>query len=140
MGAHRISFRIFADSIPIGILIALVLFINEFPDYVGDKAVGKRTWVVMLGKKNAIALYHVLVALTYIIIIGLTVIGFLPYACLIALLSLPIALKAYSVAKNNYEKVGELLPANAATIALHSIIGILLCGGIVIDKVFMLWK
>ncbi len=140
VGAEAMSLRIFLVSIPIGILIALVLFINEFPDYTGDKAVGKRTLVVVLGKKNAIALYYALVAATYIVIIGLVFARYLPYACLIALLSLPIALKAFGIAKENYEKVRELLPVNAATIGLHSIIGILLCGGLALNKAFMLWR
>jgi hypothetical protein len=59
---------------------------------------------------------------------------YLPYLCLIALLSLPIAFKAFAVSKNNYEKVYELLPVNAATIGLHSAIGLLLCAGIAADK------
>lgn len=140
VGAHQLSFRVFLVSVPIGILIALVLFINEFPDYLGDKSVGKRTLVVILGKKKAITLYHVLLAITYIIITGLVLANLLPYPCLAVLLSLPIALKALMVSKDNYEKIYELLPVNAATIGLHSIIGLLLCVGIVIDKVFMLWR
>ena len=43
-------------SVPVGILIALVLYINEFPDYEADKAVNKRTLVVMLGKRKALVL------------------------------------------------------------------------------------
>src|SRR3989338_2088894 len=67
MGAYYVQAKTlpmsaFLISIPIGILIALVLYINEFPDYEGDKAVGKRTLVVILGKKNAALLYHILLA------------------------------------------------------------------------------
>src|SRR3989338_9956599 len=65
MGAYYVQAKTlpmsaFLISIPIGILIALVLCINEFPDYDGDKAAGKRTLVVILGKKNAALLYHIL--------------------------------------------------------------------------------
>jgi len=45
-----------ATFIPVGILIALVLYINEFPDYEADKAVNKQTLVVMLGKRKALVL------------------------------------------------------------------------------------
>ncbi|MFQ6066842.1 MAG: prenyltransferase, partial [bacterium] len=34
------------SSIPIGLLIGLVLYLNEFPDYEPDKTVGKKTLVV----------------------------------------------------------------------------------------------
>jgi len=47
-----------------------------------------------------------------------------------------LELQAFAISKNNYEKVYELLPANAATIGLHSIIGLLLCAGITVDKIF----
>ena len=136
VGAGTLSFEVFMVSIPIGILIALVLYINEFPDYLGDKAVGKRTLVVILGKEKAVLLYDLLLAAVYIVIIGLVMLKFLPYSCLLALLSVPIALKAFAVSKNNYEKVYELLPANAATIGLHSVIGLLLCAGIIAAKIF----
>lgn len=138
VGAGHLDLRVFLVSIPIGILIALVLYINEFPDYIGDKAVGKRTLVVVLGKERAVVLYQVMLSLVYAIIVFLTLAGSLPYLCLIALFSIPIAIKAFIVAKNNYEKVYEMLPANAATIGLHSTIGILLCAGIVVDKIMIL--
>ncbi len=140
VGAGSLSFKIFLASLPIGILIMLVLYINEFPDYTGDKAVRKRTLVVILGKKKAIVLYYILLAIVYAVITGLVSVKFLPYTCLIVFLSLPVALKAFGVARNNYEKVSELLPVNAATISLHSIIGLLLCAAVVTDKVFMLWR
>ncbi len=140
VGAQALSLKIFLVSVPIGILIALVLYINEFPDYAGDKTAGKRTLVVVLGKKNAVILYHLLLAGLYAVIIGLILAKFLPYFCLGAIFSLPIAFRAFNISRNNYEKVHELLPVNAATIGLHSIIGLLLCAGIAVDKIFILWR
>ena len=140
-GAYYVQVRAFPPSaflisIPIGILIALVLYINEFPDYDGDKAVGKRTLVVILGKRNAVFLYQILLASAYFSIISLVVTGLLPLASLIVFITLPVALKAFRTSKNNYDKIHELLPANAATIGLHSMIGILLCTGLILDKIF----
>jgi len=134
--AQTLSPRVFLISLPIGILIALVLFINEFPDYQADKSVGKRTLVVVLGKKNAVILYHVLLAAVYLTIIALIIFKFLPVFCLIAFLSLPLALKAFVISKKNFNKIEELLPANAATIGLHLIIGLLLGIGFILAKVF----
>ncbi len=134
--AQNLSIREFLVSLPIGILIALILYINEFPDFEGDKKVGKRTLVVLLGKKNAIALYHFSLFFTYLVIILLIAFSFLPYICLIVLISLPISIKAFIVSKRNFDKIYELLPANAYTVKLHSFIGSLLCLGIILDKVF----
>jgi len=132
---QELSVNAFLISIPIGILIALVLYINEFPDYNADKSVGKNTLVVVLGKRKAVALYHILLGSVYVLIIALTMVKILPLTCLIALLTVPLALKAFLVSKRNFDKIYEILPANAATIALHSLIGILLCAGILLDKI-----
>jgi 1,4-dihydroxy-2-naphthoate octaprenyltransferase len=133
--AQTLAPKVFLISLPVGLLIALVLFINEFPDYQADKSVGKRTLVVILGKKNAVILYQILLILTYLTIIVLVVFKVLPPATLITLLGLPIALKAFMIAKKNYDKIYELLPANASTIGLHSLVGALLCVGFILGKI-----
>ena len=134
--ARILPFRVFLISIPVGILIALVLFINEFPDYIADKNAGKRTLVVILGKKRAVILYHILLTKAYLIIIYLVTVRYLPPICLITLLSLPLALRAFMVSRRNFDKIYELLPANASTIGLHSALGLLLCAGFILDKIF----
>lgn len=133
--AQRLPLQVFLISIPIGILIALVLFINEFPDYPADKIVGKKTLVVILGKRNAVVLYHILLVAVYLLIVTFVIFKFLPSISLIVLLTLPLAIKAFRVSKKNFDKIYELLPANASTIGLHSMIGVLLCIGIILDKI-----
>lgn len=135
--AQSLSFTAFLISIPIGILIALVLFINEFPDYTADKSVGKKTIVVILGKKNAVILYHVFLGSVYLLIILYVLFAILPVTSLIVVLSLPLALKAILVSKRNFDKIYELLPANAATIGLHLLIGLLLSAGILLGKIIL---
>lgn len=133
--AESLPIDVFLASLPIGILIALVLYINEFPDYAADKKVGKKTLVVLLGKKKAIVLYHALLALAYSLVVLFVILETLPKACLIALLTLPVAIKTFLVSRKNFDKIYELLPANAATISLHLSIGLLLCAGILIDRI-----
>ena len=129
--------KLFLISIPMGILIALVVFINEFPDYKADKATGKKTLVVILGKKGALSLYQFLLISTYLFLIFLIIFRYLPVVCLIVFLSLPLAIKASSVSMRNYRRIYELLPANASTIGLHSLIGLLLCVSFILDKIFL---
>jgi len=133
--ANTLSPRVFLVSLPIGILIALVLLINEFPDYQADKKVGKKTLVVLWGRKKTILLYNALLVSVYLLIISLVVARILPAGALITLITLPLAIKALSVSSRNFDKIDELLPANAATIALHSLIGILLGIGLILEKV-----
>jgi 1,4-dihydroxy-2-naphthoate octaprenyltransferase len=92
--------------------------------------------VVILGKKKAVVLYHMLVIIVCLLIILYVTFGVLPSICLVTLLSLPLTFKAIVVSKKNFDKIYELFPANAATIGLHSLIGLLLCTGFVLDKNF----
>lgn len=137
MGAYylqtqQLTWVPFWASIPVAILIALVLYINEFPDWEADKAVKKRTLVVILGKEKAIWIYYVLLSLVYVYIITGVIFGLYPVYTLITLLSIPLALKAVKTIHKNYNRINELLPANALTIALHSLIGLGLIIGYVI--------
>jgi 1,4-dihydroxy-2-naphthoate octaprenyltransferase len=122
-------------SIPVGILIALVLYINEFPDYEADKKSNKKTLVVLFGKKRAIRFYLALLLLNYVLIIVGVAVRIFPLAILISLFTIPFAFRAAKVARQNFDKILELLPANAATIGLHLSLGLLLSGGYILDRV-----
>jgi len=125
-------------SIPVGILIGLVLYINEFPDYEADRRVGKKTAVVLLGKTRAMSVYHALLFFSYIIVLALAALRVIPLFALMALLTLPLAIKAFRASReyNAQEKedIRALLPANASTIMLHLSFGLLLSMGFVLDK------
>lgn len=123
--AVKLSYEAFWASLPIAILIALVQFINQFPDYEADKKVFKNNTVVRVGKKRAVRYYYVLFGLTYYLVIMGVFLKIFPIASLITLLTLPLAVKAIMTAKNHFERIDELLPANALTIAVHLLFGIL---------------
>ena len=135
--AQRLSIEPFLASIPITILILLVLFINEFPDYEADSLANKRTWIVKLGKERAIKIYHILLFLVYFTIASGIIFRFLPFFGILAFISLPLTLRAIAISWKNYDKIEELLPANAITIRLHSIIGLLLTAGYFLDKLLL---
>lgn len=132
----RFSWQAFCASIPVGILVGLVLYINEFPDYEADEKTGKRTLVVLLGKEKAVRLYHILIGLVYASILIFAIFGIIPLYTLAVLLTLPVAFKIISVSGRNYGGVYELLPANSLTIALHTLTGILLSGGFFLDRMW----
>jgi 1,4-dihydroxy-2-naphthoate polyprenyltransferase len=59
-------------GLPVGITIFNVVFLNEFPDYVADKATGKRNLLVRMGIKRGPAVYiaaSILAAITTILAI-----------------------------------------------------------------------
>ncbi len=129
MGAYYVQTGFFSwssviTSIPIGFLITAILYINQYPDYEADKAVGKNHLVVTFGRKKAMAGYYFLIFGSYSVVILAIVLSYLtPYA-LLSLATLPIAIKTVRIFARDYEKVKELIPAMAGTIQLHLLIGL----------------
>src|SRR5438876_9698316 len=125
-------------SIPVGLLIAAVLWINEFPDMDADKAVGKKTLVLRLGYLRSVAVYVGLLATSYFLLLLYAVLKVFvsfpitSFATLIALFSLPFALKAVRILRANYKDPHAIIPANANTIILHLTFGLLAIVGFVI--------
>jgi 1,4-dihydroxy-2-naphthoate polyprenyltransferase len=82
----------FALSIPIGMLSAAILVVNNVRDIDTDRRAGKRTLAVRLGRERTRILYLVLVGGAYAVLaVGLTAAEG-PAAALIALLSAPLAI------------------------------------------------
>ncbi|MCK4777174.1 MAG: 1,4-dihydroxy-2-naphthoate octaprenyltransferase [Actinomycetia bacterium] len=131
---QTLSIEAFLASIPVGLLVAGILYVNEFPDYEPDKSVGKNHLIVLLGRKNASKGYIVLISLIYLSILIPVVMNILPLTFLLAAITIPIAVKAVKVTLNNYNKIEEIIPAMAAQIQLHLMIGLLLTIGLVVGK------
>lgn len=113
-------------SLPVSLLIALVLYINEFPDFNADKSVGKNHLVIRFGKEKAVTGYILAMASVYVVIIAGVIIGKIPVFGLSSLLTLHLAIKAMKTLKENYAEPWKLFPANALTVKLHLYIGLLL--------------
>lgn len=120
-------------SVPVGFLITAILWINEIPDYTADKAVGKKTIVVRVGRKRGADLYGVIVMAAYawtVVMVGLKL---MPLASLIVLITLPLAMKAITTARKYSEKSQSLITANLSTIRVHLLFGVLLVIGYVLS-------
>lgn len=81
-------------SFPIAFSIFEVILINEFPDYLSDKASNKRNLVVLLGLEKSAWLYTILLALVFVSIIPAFFYG-LPLSAL-AFLGFPFALALWN--------------------------------------------
>ncbi len=113
-------------AIPVSLLIAAVLYINEFPDYTADKQVGKNTLVVRLGRGRAVILYALIMVGVYLSIgVGVAT-GALPLTALLGLITLPLAIRAIQYARKYHSSPLDLVPANALTVTSHLATGLLL--------------
>jgi 1,4-dihydroxy-2-naphthoate octaprenyltransferase len=118
-----------AILIPITILVALLLFLNEFPDAEVDRAGGRRHIVILLGKRGSAWLYVAGQAATYASIILAVAVGAAPFPVLVSLLSLPIAYKAGRLTLKNYNRTSDLVPAMGSNVLfILSTITLMACG------------
>lgn len=120
---HTLDVSVVIVSLPIGFLIANVLWINQFPDYEADKKGGKMNWVVRLGKKNSTKVYAMLFAATYASFILISILYKNPI-WLLGFVGLPTAVKAVEISKKYYDNIPNLVQANAKTVQIYQITGI----------------
>ena len=139
-------------SIPVAILVGLILFINGFQDYLADREVGKRTWVVRLADIGDIAdftkpfkVYKISIYITFLYILVLGIVGFIytqistPWV-LLALIPFLLVRKGIKSGDEWLDKWAskdadrqklpyELLPVNVTHIGTHLTVGLLLILG-----------
>ena len=125
----KLAWEPFVASLPVAILIALVLYVNEIPDRPSDAAVGKRTLPVRLSREMVIAGFMV-GSLAAFVTVGVGVLAaVLPAGTLIALAAMPLALRVYAGIRTHYESPYELMPVMGRNVQLHLATGLLLFVG-----------
>jgi len=130
--AQRWSWEAIYASLPVGILIALVLYVNEVPDRPGDAKAGKRTLPVRWTKDTVIFVYTLAVGVGFALILGGAIAGVIPRPTAIALAAIPLAIPVYSGLLDFYESPYELMPRMGKGVQLHLATGLLLVLGYVI--------
>jgi 1,4-dihydroxy-2-naphthoate polyprenyltransferase len=104
------SFQGLIAAVPSGFLVLNLLLLNEFPDADADKTAQKKTLPITMGKRNAAIVYTAFTAGTYVWILIACAFGKMPLLSLIALLTIPFAVKAVRGAFN-YNDIGKVIPA-----------------------------
>jgi 1,4-dihydroxy-2-naphthoate polyprenyltransferase len=110
----------------VGILSATVLFINSFPDYEADRSKGRRTLVIMLGRKTASAIFPIFIIAAYALIAVGIFLGFTKIYSLISFASIPFAIKSVLQLRKEQESTENIVPAMASAVTYSRITGFLL--------------
>lgn len=114
--AEAIPLEVIWLSVSPGILTALLLFLNEFPDADVDRDGGRRHLVILLGRRYASWLYVGGLVATFAVVGWMVANQTLSYWGLLALLPLPLAIKAGSTALTSYNDTPKLVPAMGANV------------------------
>jgi 1,4-dihydroxy-2-naphthoate octaprenyltransferase len=122
-------------AIPSGILVHNLLLLNEFPDVEADKIASRKTMPILIGKAKAWMVYSALTIIVYLWIIGWVAAGKMPLFALIALLTLPFAIKAIR-GSQKHEDMNQLVPAMANNVMVILLTQFLLGLGYILGRVF----
>jgi 1,4-dihydroxy-2-naphthoate polyprenyltransferase len=111
----EITADVVLPSLPLGMMVAAFLWINEFPDYSGDQAAGKRNLVVRLGRRRASRAFLGLVVCAYALVLVLPLAG-APAGVLLGLLGAPLGLRAARRLMARPDATPDIVPAQAWTL------------------------
>ena len=115
-------------SLPFGALVALVLLINNIRDLSHDQVKNIRTLPILIGPKNGLRLYVLLIVVAYAAILWMSISGPLSVWSLIVLVSLPLAFRLLS-------QMAHEIPtdADARTAQLNTVFGSLLVVSLILE-------
>lgn len=121
-----LSWEALVASIPVALLVALILYVNEIPDRRGDAHAGKRTLPVRWSPEAVIRGYDAAVLAAYGAVVAGVVVGILPVTTLLVLATVPLARRVHDGLRPNYDNPYGLMAVMGANIRLHLVVGLLL--------------
>ena len=121
--AGTLSWPAFWLSLPLGLLVAAFLWVNEFPDYLADAGAGKRNLIVRLGRRRASRILPVIYFSAFAILPVLVGVGY-PSLILLSLAAIPSA--SYACAKtwaapDSFYRANPVQPAALITFVIYSV-------------------
>ncbi|MDH3948498.1 MAG: prenyltransferase [Gammaproteobacteria bacterium] len=130
----ELSLMLVLVSLPVGLLTANLLYINQFPDRKADIQANKLHWVARLSPNVARWGYVLIASLAWLTLVTLVVAGWLPLLALISALPAILSIKAARILLQNAERPQNLAPAIQMTILVMLAHGALLTLALVLDS------
>jgi len=116
-----------------GVLSSTVLFVNSFPDYDADKKHGRKTLVIVLGRRKASDAIWAFPGTIYGVIIAGVISGIFPVVSLMTLSTIPMAVRSAISLKKNYEDTNRLVPVMQGFVTYSRITGALFVVSFLVD-------
>ena len=138
MGTHFVlsgeySWTAFLASLIPFFLVSNLLLLNQFPDVDADRSIGRRHLPIVIGRRASSLVYGAFLLLTYLAIVVGVLLGMLPEASLIglltALLAVPTAINVYRYAND----VTKLVPFMGLNVILNIATPVLVAIGLLIS-------
>ena len=121
--------------IPSAFLVHNLLLLNEFPDVEADKLANRKTLPISIGKNRAAIFYSAVTIAVYLWIIGCVAARVMPVWTLLALLTLPLTIRAINGARH-HDDPSKFMPGMAANVMAILGTQLLLGVGYILGRVF----
>lgn len=122
---HHVSIDVLLVSLPIGFLITNVLWINQYPDYEADLKGHKYNLLVRIGKQKGVIVYAALYVAAYLSLALIALVTKNPI-WIVTFITIPLAVRSVNVARKYYDEIPKLVKANADTIKIYQIVGLIM--------------
>ena len=128
LGAYTVQTGIVAweplmASVPLGLLVASFLLVNEMPEHETDPRGGKRTIPARIGLERSVTVYEALVGSALALLVVLSILRVVPWVGLIGLIAAVPLARARKVLRAHYREYPAHIPANAGTIQAVLLLG-----------------
>jgi len=120
-------------SIPIGTLVALILYVNEIPDRIWDIKAGKLTIVARIKEDSIAKGYLIGIIITYISYTLCLLFNILPIYSTLVFALLPLAYRIYKGIKSNYKDPYSMIPICASHINLYTYFSLILIFSLLLE-------
>src|SRR6267143_6673855 len=128
LGAYTVQTGIVAweplmASVPLGLLVASFLLVNEMPEHETDPRGGKRTIPARIGLERSVRLYEALLVVAFALLSAFIVVGAVTWLAVIGFVAIVPLIRARSVLRAHYREYPAHIPANAGTILAVLLLG-----------------
>jgi len=127
---QALSVKAIYVSVPFGLLVALVLFANNFRDTAYDARRDVKTISILVGRKNSHHLFTLMIMAAYLYVMGMIAVGLMSLWGLLILLSVPQGIK---LVKTFREKIPDM--ADALVAQFNMVFGILMLIALFLENV-----
>ena len=113
-------------------LVSDLLLLNQFPDVEADRGIGRRHLPIVAGRRVSSYVYALFLLLAYVSIVVGVVVGYLPAASLLGLITLALAVPAAMGAIRHPDDVGKLIQPMGMNVLVNILTPALVAVGLMI--------
>jgi len=121
-------------SVIVGLLVANLLLLNEFPDVEADRAGGRKHLPIILGRQKTSVIYCAITAAAYGLLLASAISGVVSWLALLGLATLPLGIKAMRGVLKYNSDTPKLIPSLAVNVMVVQLTPLLMGIGIIIAK------